>query len=148
MANKFYWFFQNPLIDSVLVVVKVSCEMCALEAIKTSEFEFSSSVPGCQSMSCQESETTISICSYFCLVVTLTVHISTFSCHRLLYTCRNVHQFRFWNEKWSSQTSHSWHILPRHVKRYPSACGINVLSYLIAYGTTVLKTRTYAFANV
>ena len=71
-------FFQNPLIDSVLVLVKVSCAMCALEAIKTSEFEFSSSVPGCQSISYQESETTISICSYFCVVVTLTIHISTF----------------------------------------------------------------------
>ena len=130
------------------MVVKVSCAMCALEAIKTSEFEFSSSVPGCQSISYQESETTISIYSYFCVVVTLTIHISTFpviACciHAAMYT-----SFGFEMKKWSSQTSHSWRILRLHVKRYPSPCGINILSYLIAFGTTVLKTKTYAFANV
>ena len=146
MAYKFYWFFfQNPLIDSILVVVKVSCAMCALEAIKTSEFEFSSSVPGCQSISRQESETTISIFLCFCNPYNSYFNISS---HHLLHTCVNVHQFRFWNEKWSSHTSHSWRILQRHVKWYPSACGSNVLSYLIAYGATILKTRTYAFANV
>ena len=83
--------FQNPLIDSVLVVAKVSCAMCALEAIKTSEFEFGSSVPGSQSISYQDSETTISIFLCFCVVVTLTIHISTFpviACciHAWMYT--------------------------------------------------------------
>ena len=56
-------FFRSPFIDSVLVVV--SSVMCVLEAIKTSEFEFGSAVPDCQSIWYQESETTISIFSYF-----------------------------------------------------------------------------------